>query len=115
MTWALIWEEDLLWLKQDWGAESVRMQVPLTGTYLCLCLCRRFLGADWDSGKLALRLHGLQPARLVCPWDFPGKNAGVGCHFLQGIFPTQGSNLGLLHHCRDFLKSKRLPKNIPLL
>ena len=33
-----------------------------------------------------------------CPWDFPGKNTGVGCHFLlQGIFPTQGSNPGLLH------------------
>ena len=33
-----------------------------------------------------------------CPWDFPGKNTGVGCCFLlQGIFPTQGSNLGLLH------------------
>ena len=27
-----------------------------------------------------------------CPWDFPGKNTGVGFHFLlQGIFPTQGS------------------------
>ena len=25
------------------------------------------------------------------PWDYPGKNTGVGCHFLlQGIFPTQG-------------------------
>ena len=33
----------------------------------------------------------------VCPWDFPGKNTGVGCHgFLQGIFPIQGSNLHLL-------------------
>ena len=33
----------------------------------------------------------------------PGKNTGVGCHFLlQGIFPTQGSNLGLLH-CRQIL------------
>ena len=32
-------------------------------------------------------------ARLLCPWDFPGKNTGVGCHFLiQGIFPIQGSN-----------------------
>ena len=42
--------------------------------------------------------HGLQPARLFCPQDFPGKNTGVGSHcFLQGIFPTQGSNLGLLH------------------
>ena len=37
--------------------------------------------------------HGLQPARLLCSWDSPGKNTGVGCHFLlQEIFPTQGSN-----------------------
>ena len=38
-----------------------------------------------------------------CPWDFPGKNTGVGCHFLlQGIFPTQGSNPGL-PYCRQTL------------
>ena len=48
-----------------------------------------------------LQLHGLQPIRLLCPWDSPGKNTGVGCHFLlQGIFPNQDSNLGLLH-CRQ--------------
>ena len=36
--------------------------------------------------------------RLLPPWDFPGKNTAVGCHFLfQGIFPTQESNRGLLH------------------
>ena len=30
---------------------------------------------------------------LLCPWNFPGKNSGVGSHFLpQGIFPTQGLN-----------------------
>ena len=47
--------------------------------------------------------HGLQPTRLLCPWNSPGKNAGVGCHFfLQGIFPSQGSNPGLLH-CRQTL------------
>ena len=41
---------------------------------------------------------GLEPARLLCPWDSLGKNAGVGCHFLlQGIFLTQGLNLHLLH------------------
>ena len=28
------------------------------------------------------RPHGLQPTRLLCPWDFPGKSAGVGCHRL---------------------------------
>ena len=37
--------------------------------------------------------YGLQPARLLCPWDYPGKNNGVGCHFLfQGIFLTQWAN-----------------------
>ena len=47
--------------------------------------------------------HGQQPTRLRCPWDFPGKNTGVGWHFLlQGILPTQGSNLSLLH-CRQTL------------
>ena len=41
---------------------------------------------------------GLQPTRLLCPWDSPGKNTGVGYLFLlQGIFPTQGSNSDLLH------------------
>ena len=41
--------------------------------------------------------------RLLCPWDFLGKSTGVGCHFLlQRIFPTQGSNPGLLH-CRQTL------------
>ena len=43
--------------------------------------------------------HRWQPTRLRHPWDSPGKNTGVGCHFLlQGIFPTQGSNPGLPHH-----------------
>ena len=47
--------------------------------------------------------HGLQPTRLLCPWDFPGKNKGEGCcSLLQGIFPTQWSNPGLLH-CRQIL------------
>ena len=41
----------------------------------------------------SLRPYGLQPARLLCPWDSPGKNTGVDCcALLQGIFPNQGSN-----------------------
>ena len=47
--------------------------------------------------------HGLQPTRLLRPWDSPGKNTGVGCHFLlQEIFLTQGLNPGL-PHCRQML------------
>ena len=45
-----------------------------------------------------LQPHGLEPTRLLCAWDSPGKNTGMGCHsLLQGIFLTQGSNPGLLH------------------
>ena len=50
-----------------------------------------------------LWVHGLGLTRLFSPWDSSGKNTGTGCHFLlQEIFPTQGSNLGLLH-CRQTL------------
>ena len=43
------------------------------------------------------------PPGPPCPWDSPGKNTGLGClALLQGIFPTQGSNPGLLH-CRWIL------------
>ena len=51
----------------------------------------------------SLQPHGLYPTRLLCPWNFLGKNTGVGCHFhLQRIFPTQGSNPGL-QYCRQTL------------
>ena len=41
---------------------------------------------------------------LPSPWDFSGKNTGVGCHFLlQGSFPTQRSNPCLLHWQADSL------------
>ena len=63
---------------------------------VCVCVSRSVV---FDS----LRPHGLWPARLLCPWNSPGKNTGVGCHsFLQGIFLTQGLNPGILH-CRQIL------------
>ena len=47
--------------------------------------------------------YSLQPYRLYSPWNSPGQNTGVGSRSLfQGIFPTQGSNPGLLH-CRRVL------------
>ena len=54
----------------------------------------------------SLQPHGLQPARLLCPWHSPDKNTGVGCHaVLQGVFPTQESHLHLLWllHYRQIL------------
>ena len=51
--------------------------------------------------------RGLWPARLLCPWDSPGENTGVGCHFLfQGIFQTQREDLFLLRPLRHELLSK---------
>ena len=47
-----------------------------------------------------LATHGLQPTRLLCPWDFPGKSTGVGCHCpskclkLFKVKKTQGEHLG---------------------
>ena len=63
------------------------------------------------SSVRLLQPCGLQPTRLFCPWDFPGKNTRMDCHFLlQGIFQTQELNLGLLH-CRrtPVLQADSLP------
>ena len=48
-----------------------------------------------DENACGPRGHRAQPASLLWPWDSPGKNTGLGCHaLLQGIFLTQGLNLG---------------------
>ena len=47
--------------------------------------------------------HGWQPTELLCSWNSPGTNIGMGSHSLpQGIFQTQGLNPGLLN-CRQIL------------
>ena len=60
-------------------------------SYICpYCLC----SVMSDS----LKPCRLQPTRLLCLWDSPGKKSGVGRHFLlQGFLPIQGSNPHLLH------------------
>ena len=70
--------------------------------HCCYCLVVK-------SCSTLLWPHGLYPTRLLCPWDFPGKNTGEGCHFLlRGIFLTRESNLGLLHWQVDsFPQSQR--------
>ena len=47
---------------------------------------------------LTLPPHGLQPARLPCPWDSPGKNPGVGAIPSSRDLPDPGINPGLLYH-----------------
>ena len=54
-----------------------------------VCVCSVMSNSWWPQG--------LKLARLLCPWNFPGKNTGLGCHFLcQGIIPTQELNLHFL-------------------
>ena len=58
---------------------------------VCMCALRYLVVSH------SLQPHGLQPARLLHPQNFPGKNIGVGYHaFFQGIFLMQGSNSCLL-------------------
>ena len=62
--------------------------------------------------------HGLQPTRLLRPWDFPGKSTGVGCHLLlQGIFLTQRWKPHLLSPAlqADSLSAEPLGKSCQLL
>ena len=82
----------------SWHADSLPLS-HLRSPYMCM--------SEWVKSLSHVRLS-VSPwtvacTRLLCPWDFLGKNTGVGCHFLlQGIFLTQGSNPGLLH-CRQTL------------
>ena len=69
-------------------------------TFYILCVCVHMLCCALSCSVMSdsLRTHG-----LYSPWNFPGQNTGVGSlSLLQGIFPTQGSNPGLLH-CRGIL------------
>ena len=66
-----------------------------------------------------LRPHGLWPARLLCPWDFPGKSPGVGCcAFLQGSNPRilhllhwQAGSLPLAPSGKPNIMEKNMKKN----
>ena len=85
----------------------------MTSPVLQRCLLSHSVGSDslWPCGP--------QPTRPLCPWDSPGKNPEVGFHsLLQGIFPTQGLNPGLLH-CRCFLYHLRhkpfLEAHVPVI
>ena len=64
----------------------------------CVCVLSHSVVSDSSP------THGLEPTRLLSPWDSPGKNTGVSCHFLlQGIFLTQRSNTHFLRWQVDSL------------
>ena len=68
------------------------------------CCCCRFI-----TKSCLTCCDPMEPNKLLCPWDFPGRDIGVGCHALfQGIVPTQGSNLHHLHWEADSLPLSHL-------
>ena len=91
--WKSEWDIFLNFLVQSW-----------VGCFICVCCaCAQSLIPVW------LFVTPWTVAMLLFPWDFPGKNTGMGCHFLlQGILLTQGSNLHLLHWQVDSLPQSHL-------
>ena len=77
--------------------------------------CERLLLFSCSFTFNLLQPHVLQPAKLLCPRNFPGKSTGVVYHFLlQGIFLTQGSNPCLCISCivRRFFTAEPLGNQI---
>ena len=75
-------------------AESLHCSPEAITTLLIghMCVC-----VNHSDMSYSLQSHGLQPTRLLYPWNSPDKDTGVGCHsLLQGIFLTQGSNPHLI-------------------
>ena len=83
-------------------AASHQLSVLHMIVYICQCYflrsssCISTVQFSYSVMSNSLQPHGLGPTRLLGPWDFLGKSIEVGCPFLlQGIFLTQGLNLGL--------------------
>ena len=70
-------------------------------TYMCVCVCMHAsVLSRFSPVWLFATTWTTEPARLLCPWDSPGKTTEVGCHaLLRGIFLTQGSNTCLYVSC----------------
>ena len=91
-------------------ADSLPSEPPGKPIYMNICIHFRIKSYYTHTHMKVLvaqlcpilcNLMGCSSPMLLCPWDFPGKNTGVGSHsLLQEIFPTQGWNPSL-PHCRQ--------------
>ena len=97
------WEVEDKWLEpieKTWSPYVLYSNLPCRLSALCTSVLSCFSHAQFLVTLCRVS------ARLLCPWDSPGKNTEVGCHaLLQGIFLTQESNLSLLYllHWQVFL------------
>ena len=88
-----------------WEASQARLNTQKYSTSLMTVVepSSRKYGKESESESHSVVSNSLQPHGLYSPWNSPGQNTGVGSlSLLQGIFPTQESNSGLLH-CRRIL------------
>ena len=91
--------------REKGGTEHVEIVSSVSPSTVVLLKAPLHLSTCWwlqqhcyFIAKSCLALLRTAGRQSLCPWDFPGENTGVGCHFLlQGIFLTQGSNPHLLH------------------
>ena len=67
-----------------------------------LLQCMKVKSEKWKKWSRSVmsnssRPHGLQPTRLLRPWDFPGKSTGVGCHsFSSKLLPMYKTGIGAI-------------------
>ena len=88
-----------LWAHNIWDVSMSKIAPIFWGNMACIQLDHniKLLFSDLSCVQLFSDPMDYSPPSPFCPWDFPGKNTKVGCHFLlQGIFLTQESNLCLL-------------------
>ena len=97
--WLILGKSRLCW--EGRGAQA-RDDAP---SHFCLCQT----GVSGSVVSDSLQPHGLQPLRLLYPWDSPDKNTGVGCHFLlRGNLPDPG-----IKPRSPILQADSLPSELP--
>ena len=95
--WTIMWSNN-----STSGYISKRNEIIVSKRHLYSSVCAWVLSCLGMSDSL--QPHGLQPTSLLCPWAYPGKNSGVGCHFFhQGILLIQELTPHLLQWQADSL------------
>ena len=103
-------QESLYWFDSDVGGKTFEEEMLgcdrkiMSSEAFSLRSLTHYVYSLWKWGEShSVVSDSLWPHGIYSPWNSPGQNTGVGSlSLLQGIFPTQGSNPGLLH-CRWIL------------
>ena len=112
-TMSALWCRDKIDIMNSWAYLSPLLMNNNALLYsaiqrVCVSVC-----AVCSDVSDSLWSHELWPSRLLCLWDFPGKNTGVGCHFLlQGISPTPNSSSRISCQLFSFYSFPSLPSFI---